>query len=117
MYTASRVLINVHVAGMQYWDGALVVDRLRPGSKLKLELEADNPYDPNAVKVLYKGVKLGYLPRANNELFAQLLRFGHADVVGCRVLAVKPEERPWNQVFVSLYVRDAAKRGKKRRKR
>ena len=49
---------------------------------------------------------LGYVPRDRNEVLSQLLYFGHNDVFECRVLQVNPEENPWKQVRVGVYVTD-----------
>ncbi len=47
------------------------------------------------------------MPESQNETFALLCHFGHADVLECRVLSTDPHERPWRQVLVGIYVTDA----------
>jgi hypothetical protein len=69
--------------------------------------EPENPYDPNAIELRCKKVKLGYVPRTENELVAQVMRFGHKGVFEARVLQVDPEADPWHQVRVGIYVTDA----------
>ena len=44
-----------------------------------------------------------------NFLIAQLLRFGHNDVVECRILKVNAKGETWKQVRVGLYVVDKTK--------
>ena len=107
MYEPSRNLSSFHIAGFQYWDGATVLDQLKPGTKLTLVPETDNPYDPAAVAVRFDGVKLGYVPADHNELISTMLFFGHGDAFECRVQQVAPERSPWHQVRVGLYVTDA----------
>ena len=107
MYEPSKHLATFHIAGFQHHDGALVLDKLKPGKKLKMVLESDNPYDPNAIALHYKDTKLGYVPRTENEKLALLLFYGHKDVFEVRVLQVRPEEEPWKQVRVGVYVTDA----------
>ena len=102
----SRHMADFLVAGFRHWDGALVLDKLAVGKKLALKLEADNPHDPDAVALYRKGVKLGYIPRDENQLPAQLLRFGHGDVFECRILKVDVDTEPWRQVRVGLYMTD-----------
>ena len=85
MAAQSRYMDDFNVAGMRYWDGATVLDKLKPGKKLRLVAEPRNRHDPNAVAIYRKDVKIGYVPRANNAMIAQLLRFGHHDVVECRI--------------------------------
>ena len=107
MYEPSRHITSFNIAGFQHWDGALVLSELKPGMQLTLVPEPDNPYDPNAVAILFQGVKLGFVPADKNDLLAQLLHFGHTDVIECRVQQVDPEAKTWNQVFVGLFMVDA----------
>ena len=107
MYERSKHLDTFFVAGFQNYDGALVLDELKPGTPLSLCPEPDNPHDPDAIALYFKTSKLGYVPRSSNELIAQLAYFGHADVFECHVLQVDPMEAPWEQVRVGLFVSDA----------
>ena len=106
MYEPSRNVNSFRIAGFQYHDGALVLDKLKVGKKLNLVAEPDNPYDPNAVAIKYKGVHLGYVPKEQNQLLAQLMHFGHSKVFECRVVQVNKKAAPCEQVRVSIYVRD-----------
>lgn len=107
MYEPSRHLATFHLAGFQHWDGALVLDRLKPGIELGLAPEPDNPHDPDAVAVRLDGTKIGYLPADESPLVALMSRFGHADAFELRALQVDPEAAPWRQVRAGLFVRDA----------
>ena len=107
MYEPGKLYDQFYIAGFQYHEGALALSKLKPGKKLKLVAEPDNPYDPNAVRIERKGVHLGYVPRARNAFLAQLLHFGHTGVVECRVMQVNPQATPREQVYVGLYVTDA----------
>ena len=102
MSSSSRYVADFNVAGMRYWDGAKVISKLKPGKRLRLVAEPHNPADPNAVAIYRKDVKLGYIPRDQNDLAAQLLRFGHDDVVDKKA-------ETWNQVRVGLYMTDKVK--------
>lgn len=106
-YEPSRRILDSNVAGFSHWDGFLVFNKLKPGSKLKLRAEFDNPYDPNAVAVYFKGTKIGFVPRRSNFLIAQLIRFGHADVLEARVTHVNAQAHPEEQVQMAVLVRDA----------
>ena len=88
MSSSSRYVADFNVAGMRYWDGAKVISKLKSGKRLRLVAEPHNPADPNAVAIYRKDAKLGYIPRDQNDLAAQLLRFGHGDVLECRILKV-----------------------------
>ena len=87
-----------------------MLDKLKPGKKLALKAEPDNPYDPCAVAIYRKDVQLGYVPKDENALISQLLSFGHEKVIECRVMQVNPTADPWHQVRVGLYITDATKK-------
>ena len=97
MSSSSRYVADFNVAGMRYWDGAKVISKLKPGKKLRLVAEPHNPADPNAVAIYRKDVKLGYIPRDQN------------DVLECRILKVDKKAETWNQARVGLYMTDKAK--------
>lgn len=107
MYEPSRLVSSFHVAGFQYWDGAMVLCDLKPGDALALVPEFDNPHDSTAVAIYSGKLKLGFVPGEQNELLAQMMFYGHADAFEVRVQQVAPDRSPWHQLRVGLYVRDA----------
>lgn len=102
----SRHITDFNVAGMRYWDGALVLDELKVGANLTMIVEENNPHDPDAVALYWKDTKIGYVPRDLNWLPALLLRFGHCDVLECRILKVNKEADTWKQLQTGIYVTD-----------
>src|SRR5687767_5089055 len=58
------------LAGFRYADAAAVMPQMQPGDALDLVHEADNPHDANAVRVEWRGRKLGYVPRRQNAAIA-----------------------------------------------
>ena len=58
------------LAGFRYGEAAQVMPMLQTGDPLELVREADNPHDPNAVRVEWRGRKLGYVPRRENAALA-----------------------------------------------
>ena len=109
MYEPSRHVSTFFIAGFQHYDGALVLGKLKPGMKLKMGPERENPYDPNAIELRYKKMKLGYVPRTENEQLALMAFYGHKGVFEARVLQVDPEAEPWHQVRVGIYATDKRK--------
>ena len=61
------------VAGSYYCDKA-VLDTLEVGSYIDLEAEPDNPYDKDAIKLLYNGQKIGYIARKDHATFVTCLK-------------------------------------------
>ena len=57
--------MEVKIVGLYYRGEAarLVVEDLEPGDLLQLEAEPDNQYDQYAVKALFEGLHIGYLPK------------------------------------------------------
>lgn len=84
------------LAGFQHADGARLLHHLRAGDALTLVREPTNPYDHGAVRVDWRGTKLGYIPRARNTAVAQSLDAGAALVA--RIVAVSPGADSWSQV-------------------
>ena len=66
------------LAGFRHYDGGDVLRDLKPGDRLELVREPDNPYDANAVRVEWRGVKLGYVPRRDNAAVARQMDRGAA---------------------------------------
>lgn len=58
------------LAGWRYAEAAAVWPDLKVGEPLDLVREADNPHDANAVRVQWRGRKLGYVPRRQNAAIA-----------------------------------------------
>ena len=110
MYKPSACFKRFYIAGFGFYDGAQVLGRMKVGDKVKLVPEFDNPYDPEAVAIYYKGKKIGFVPRDMNTDISLLCRFGHADVFTVRVVAVQPDAPVHKQVEVRVDVRDATKK-------
>ena len=50
---------------------------------------------------------MGFVPGSENELLALMFFYGRSDGFELRVLQVSPDQKPWEQVRVGLYVTDA----------
>lgn len=66
------------LAGFRHHDAADTWRQLTVGERLQLVREADNPYDANAVRVEWRGVKLGYVPQRDNAAVARQMDRGTA---------------------------------------
>lgn len=73
--TPGRPLVIQHsrLAGFRHHAAPQIWPALRRGCSLSLRAERENPYDPDAVAVYWRGVKLGYLPRSENLVASRLL--------------------------------------------
>lgn len=71
-------LFDSHVAGTKFVEG---IEELEPhlniGDKLEFFREPDNPHDKQAIVIKNTdGVKVGYVPRQDNLIFARLMDAG-----------------------------------------
>ena len=71
-------LFDTHVAGTSHIEG---IEELEPGlsagGKLDFFREPGNPYDSRAIVVKNAGgVKIGYVPKADNVIFSRLMDAG-----------------------------------------
>jgi hypothetical protein len=100
-----RVLVqNSPLAGFHYHAAAQaqVWRELRVGDPLELAREADNPHDPNAVAVRWRGHKLGYVPRRENAALAWGLDRGAP--LRARISALAEHPNPARRVRFDVYV-------------
>lgn len=106
MYEPTRKFDSFFIAGFQHHEGAFVLRKLKAGKKLDLVPEPDNPYDPCAIAIKYKGTHLGYVPRCSNQLLAQMMHYGYQGAFECCIMQVDAKADPWEQVRVGLYLVD-----------
>lgn len=97
-------LLDCHVAGTSHLELEEIEPALLVGETLVLRREPDNQHDPLAILVLDRhGTKLGYLPRAKNEVLAHLMDAGkllYAQV------AAKEWVGGWLKIEISVSMRD-----------
>lgn len=98
-----RILVqNSPLAGFQYYAGSARWDEMKVGDELGLVREPDNPHDRNAVRVEWRGVKLGYLPRAENRaVAAEMDRGGRIEA---RIAHLRPHRNPWARVGIDVFL-------------
>lgn len=102
-------LIKLYVAGCGHIDDFPdQLERLRGGQKLTLLREPDNPYDEMAILVLNDGVKLGYVPRRNNTIPANLMDAGKYLYATVDDILDDPDDPhyPWEALAIKIYMKD-----------
>jgi len=73
---AAIIVQRSPLAGYRHYDGPAVLRDMRAGDRLELVREPDNPYDSRAIRVEWRGVKLGYVPRRDNAAVARQMDRG-----------------------------------------
>jgi len=96
------LLLETVVAGFSYYDGEKIWKKLRVNESLILKREAANPYDENAIEIYWKKWKLGYVPRADNSVIAQMLDRG--ENLLATITWLKVDEDPWERIGIRIEV-------------
>lgn len=98
-YIQEIFLLECHIAGTSYLDLDEVEPELNTGDPLLFRREPENIHDHLAVAIYdRKERKLGYLPRAKNEVPARLMDAG-------KLLFGKLETKEWVEKWLKVTVR------------
>jgi hypothetical protein len=90
------------LAGYRYAAASEVWPLLRVGDLLELSREPDNAHDPNAIRVEWRGRKLGYVPRRENAALAWGLERG--EPLRARITRLEPHPNPARRVRFEVFV-------------
>lgn len=102
---SGRIVLGAQpLAGFQHYAGKRVWDELKVDDALTLIREPDNVYDSNAIRVEWRGEKLGYVPRAGNDSIAKLMDKG-AKVSG-RIVHLKRGRSHWQRILFEVLLEE-----------
>ncbi len=90
------------LAGFRYYDAGALWDEMKVGDALALVREPDNPHDANAVRVEWRGHKLGYVPRRENADVARQIDRGTP--VRARISRLQTSRSPSKRIEFEVYV-------------
>ena len=98
-------LFDCYVAGTTHVEG---IEELEPHLKIddKLEFfrEPDNSFDPNAIVIRNAtGVKVGYVPKADNVVFSRLMDAGK--LLFGRIVS-KEMQGDWLKLKIKIYLHE-----------
>lgn len=98
-------LYRTFIAGTSYVEGIEeLASFMKEGDRLPLVREADNWVDDMAIKVVSDaGVKLGYVPRIDNKVFARLMDAGK--LLYTKVVSVDAEKLPI-RITIDIFMQD-----------
>jgi hypothetical protein len=100
--TVQLLVQSSPLAGFRYGEAAELWPRLQQGDALELVREADNPHDANAVRVEWRGRKLGYVPRRENGAVAWGLDRGTP--LRARVSRLAEHPNPARRIEFEVYI-------------
>jgi len=90
------------LAGSQYYAVGEFWRQLQVGDALTLVREADNRHDRHAIRVEWRGHKLGYVPRAENRSVAAAMDQGERLVA--RIARLTEHPNPWRRVEFEVFI-------------
>ena len=99
----TRLLVQSSpLAGSQYYAVTESWAEMKVGDVLTLTREPDNKHDRNAIRVEWKGRKLGYVPRAQNRAVALAMDDGERLIA--RISRLSEDTNPWRRVEFEVYI-------------
>jgi hypothetical protein len=84
------------LAGFQFHAAGPLFAQMQVGDLLALVREPGNPHDPNAIRVEWREVKLGYVPRRDNPQVARQMDLGAA--LEARISRLREARNPWDRI-------------------
>ena len=100
----STLLLKTPVAGFQYYEGERIWSSLNIGDPLTLVREPADPYDDKAVAVYRQDNKIGYIPRKDNAVIANLMDQGRA--LRATLSKKSWQTNPWERLRVSVLMKE-----------
>jgi len=90
------------LAGSQYYAAGEFWHEMRVGDRLDLVREPENRHDRHAIRVEWRGHKLGYVPRAENRAVATAMDDGER--LSARVSSLSDNKNPWLRVAFEVFI-------------
>ena len=98
-------LFDTHVAGTGHVEGIKELEQhINVGDKLDFFREPDNPHDNKAIVIKNTdGVKIGYVPQADNTIFSRLMDAGK--LLFGRI-TVKQMQGSWLKIEIKVFLHE-----------
>ncbi len=98
-------LFDTHIAGTTHIEGIEeLAERLNEDDRLNFFREPDNEYDKEAIVIkTSNGVKIGYVPRQDNVIFARLMDAGK--MLFGRITK-KEKKGSWVKIYIKVYLHE-----------
>ena len=98
------LILEIHIAGTSYRENIAEIEpSLETGQMFQMIREPENEYDCWAIAVYANDYKLGYVPRAQNEIIARLMDAGK--LFYCK-LTGKEWKNDWLCLETDIYLKD-----------
>jgi len=97
-------VLKTYIAGTHYSDAKKIVDSIKERNYLIFQREAKNPYDHMAAVIMdLDKNKLGYVPKAKNEVISNLMDAGKT-IFG--IIDKKEWSGDYLNLEVSIYLKE-----------
>ena len=96
-------LLQDFIRGFQYYEGKNYLDNFYISQLLELKRENTNTFDSFAIAIYHGSLKIGYLPRENNEIIAKIIDADLLDF-SVEIVDINKEALSWENIFVAVYV-------------
>lgn len=98
-------LFDTYIAGTTHIEGIEELsEQLNENDKLNFFRELDNKYDKEAIVIkTSNGVKIGYVPRQDNVIFARLMDAGKL-LFGC--ITKKDKKGSWIKIYIKIFLHE-----------
>jgi hypothetical protein len=100
--TVKLLVQSSPLAGFGHYEAARVWGELRLGDPLELAREPENPHDPRAIRVAWRGHLLGYVPRRANGALAWAMDRGES--LTARVSRLVAHPNPAKRLEFEVFV-------------
>jgi hypothetical protein len=98
-----RILVQSSpLAGIQYYTAKEWWAEMQTSDRLELIREPGNRHDANAIRVEWKGHKLGYVPRRENQAVAEAMDQGTR--LEASISKLQRHRSPWQRLKMDIYV-------------
>ena len=95
--TRTHILLqDSPLAGFQYHHGKQLWTEMQAGDTLTLMREPDNHYDAQAIRVDWRGLKPGYVPRRENTDIARMMDYDAK--LTARITRLTESRDPWQRI-------------------
>lgn len=100
---APRLLVQSSpLAGSQFYAVGQFWNELKVGDVLTLVREPENRHDSKAIRVEWRGHRLGYVPRRENATVAAAMDGG--DRLSARISRLTEHPDPWRRVEIEIFI-------------
>jgi hypothetical protein len=103
VFRREMLALSCLVAGTSFRSLSEIEPHIQTTSIFDLKREPDNEYDKKAVAIWFNDTKIGYIPKAKNEVIANLMDAGK---VFSGKLISKEWEGSWLKLDIEVYLND-----------